>query len=167
MRRPAPSQPNVRRSATQAVGSCVCGAVELEIDVPAVWAWHDHAEASRRAQGCAYATYVGSWKSRFRLLKGEKALSRYEDAEAGTARSFCRKCGTPMLYERARSPKMVNIPRSVFESRTGREARYHMNLAQAAEWTWRGEALGPLKGFPGVMWEKPKKSKRREIAPDF
>jgi hypothetical protein len=167
MRKPAPSNPNARRSATQAVGSCVCGAVKLEIDVPAVWAWHDHSDASRQAQGCAYATYVGSWKSRFRLLKGETSLGRYEDAEAGTARSFCRKCGTPMLYERARAPKMVNIPRSVFESRTGREPRYHMNLTQAAEWTWRGEPLGPLKGYPGVMWEKPKRSKRRTIEPDF
>ena len=29
---------------------------------------------SRRAQGCAYATYVGTWKSRFRWLEGEDEL---------------------------------------------------------------------------------------------
>ena len=23
-------------------GRCLCGAVELEIDFPAFWAWHDH-----------------------------------------------------------------------------------------------------------------------------
>jgi len=34
-------------STTQAAGSCACGAVRLEIDVPAVWAWHDHSPASR------------------------------------------------------------------------------------------------------------------------
>src|SRR6202023_456655 len=99
-----------KRSSTQAVGRCVCGAVEIEIDVPAVWAWHDHSRASRHAQGCAYATYVGSWKSRLRVLAGAETLTRYEDPATGAARSFCAVCGTPMLYERARAPKMANIP---------------------------------------------------------
>jgi len=152
-----------KASAVQARGACVCGAVRIEIDVPAVWAWHDHSERSRRAQGCAYATYVGSWKSRFRILEGEEHLSRFEDAAAGTARSFCTRCGAPMLYERARSPKMVNIPRAAFAERTGREPRYHMNLAEQADWTWAGEPLGPLKGYPGVMRERPRKKRAREV----
>jgi len=59
----APAEPP-KRSAVQAVGACACGAVRLEIDVPAVWAWHDHSRAGRRAHGGAYATYVGSWRSR-------------------------------------------------------------------------------------------------------
>lgn len=149
-----------RRSAVQAQAACVCGAVRLEIDVPAVWAWHDHSQTSRRAQGCAYATYVGSWKSRFRILQGEAHLTRYEDAERRTTRSFCARCGTPMLYERHRSPKIVNIPRGLFESRTGREPRYHVNLDQQADWTWTGEPLAPLKGYPGVMRERPRKKAR-------
>jgi hypothetical protein len=148
-----------KRSAVQAQARCVCGAVRLEIDVPGVWAWHDHGEASRRAQGCAYATYVGSWKSRFRILAGEDCLTRYGDAEPGTVRSFCARCGTPMLYERARSPAIVNIPRALFTSRTGREPRYHVNLAEAADWEYAGAPLGPLKGYPGVMWERPKRKK--------
>jgi hypothetical protein len=170
MRKPASkAEPKVRKappkgSAVQAKGACVCGAVRLEIDVPAVWAWHDHSERSRRAQGCAYATYVGSWKSRFRLLAGEEHLARYEDPEAGTARSFCSRCGTPMLYERARSPKMINIPRAVFRERTGRDTRYHMNLSEQADWTWAGEKLSPLKGYPGVMREPPRKKKPARVA---
>jgi hypothetical protein len=149
--------PGEKRSAVQAKAACVCGAVTLEIDVPGVWAWHDHSEASRRAQGSAYATYVGSWKSRFRMLTGEDCLTRFEDAERRTIRSFCARCGTPMLYERARSPAIVNIPRALFQSRTGREPRYHMNLSEKADWTWAAEPLVPLKGYPGVMWERPKR----------
>ncbi|MDB5417875.1 MAG: aldehyde-activating protein [Phenylobacterium sp.] len=148
-----------KRSAVQAQAACVCGAVRLEIDVPGVWAWHDHGEPSRKAQGCAYATYVGSWKSRLRILDGEAHLTRFEDAERRTTRSFCARCGTPVLYERARSPKIVNIPRALFTSRTGREPRYHMNLAEKPDWTWSGEPLVPLKGYPGVLWERPKRKK--------
>jgi hypothetical protein len=165
MRKPAAAPK--KASAVQAAGQCVCGDVKLEIDVPAVWAWHDHSAASRHAQGCAYATYVGSWRSRFRILQGEECISRFEDEAKGTARSFCTRCGTPLFYERARSPKMVNIPRAVFATRTGREPRYHMNLREAADWAYSGEPLGPLKGYPGVMWERPKRKKRRELDPMF
>jgi hypothetical protein len=151
-----------KASAIQAAGGCVCGAVRLEIDVPARWAWHDHSAASRRAQGCAYATYVGSYRSRFRVLAGQDSITRFEDTAAGTIRSFCARCGTPLLYERARAPTMVNIPRAVFDDRTGREPRYHMNLGEQADWTYMGEPLAPLKGYPGVMWQRPRRKTRRE-----
>ncbi len=150
-----------------AVGACVCGAVEVEIGVPARWAWHDHAAASRHAHGAAYATYVGSWRSRFRFVAGEEHVTRYEDEAAGTVRSFCARCGTPLAYERARSPQMVNVPRALFATRTGREPRYHMNLAQQADWTYLGEPLAPLKGYPGVMCERPRKKRRRPPEPSF
>ena len=162
----AAKTPKARRTPTQAVGSCVCGAVRLEIDVPAVWAWHDHSEASRKAQGCAYATYIGSWKSRFRILEGARHITRFEDAAAGTTRGFCARCGTPLTYERPRAPQIVNLPRALFETRTGREPRYHMFLSEIADWTWRGAALSPLKGYPGVMRERPRKA-RRAIEPMF
>ena len=152
-----------RRSAVQAEGRCVCGGVRFEIDVPAVWAWHDHGERSRRAQGCAYATYVGSWKSRFRMLEGEELISRFEEPESGSTRSFCSQCGTPLFYERKRAAKMLNIPRALFGARTGREPRYHVNLGEAPDWAYRQEKLEPLKGFPGVMWERHRKSKRAAL----
>ncbi len=156
-------QKSAKASAIQSEGRCVCGAVRLEIDVPAVWAWHDHSAASRHAQGCAYATYVGSWRSRFRILSGAEQVSRFEDKEAGTARSFCATCGTPLFYERARSPEMVNIPRALFATRTGREPRYHMHLHEQADWTYLGQPLSPLKGYPGVMRERPRRKVRREV----
>ena len=160
MRRAAGPPKTGKASAVQAEGRCVCGEVRLEIDVPARWAWHDHSAASRHAQGCAYATYVGSWRSRFRVIRGGESITRFEDAQAGTARSFCARCGTPLFYERARSPLMVNIPRAIFTARTGREPRYHMAIHEKADWTYMGEALAPLKGYPGVVWERPRRKAR-------
>lgn len=147
-------------SPKRAGGQCLCGAVRFEIDVPARWAWHDHSEPSRRAHGAAYATYVGSWTKRFRLLDGEDAIARYEDAAAGTARSFCARCGTPLFYERVRSPHMINIPRALFATRVGREPRYHIRIQGLQDWAYTGAPLAPLKGFPGVVWERPGRKKR-------
>jgi len=143
-----------------ASGECLCGSVGIEIDVPARWAWHDHSLASRRAHGAAYATYVGSWRKRFRITRGEAEIARYEDKTAKATRSFCKRCGTPLIYERARSPHMVNIPRALFAGRTGRQPLYHVGIEELQEWTYTGEALVPLKGFPGVVWQRSKKKIR-------
>jgi hypothetical protein len=141
-------------------GQCLCGDVRVEIDFPARWAWHDHSPASRHAHGAAYATYVGSWRRRFRITQGRTKLTRFEDGAAGTIRSFCARCGTPICYERHRSPHMVNVPRALFRTRTGRQARYHIAIDQAVEWAYFGERLVPLKGFPGVVWDRSKRKPR-------
>ena len=133
-------------------GQCACGSVRFEIDFPAFWAWHDHSPATRVAHGAAYATYVGVWRSRYRVLAGEPEIGRYEDKGTGRARSFCGRCGTPLLYERSPMARMVNIPRALFARRTGREPRYHVGIDEMAEWSYRGERLRPLKGYPGVVW---------------
>jgi hypothetical protein len=147
-------------SEASAVGQCLCGAVEIEIGTPARWAWHDHSGATRRAHGAAYATYVGSWRKRFRVIRGANEITRYKDKTTGTTRSFCARCGTPLAYERARSAHMVNVPRALFTTRTGREPRYHIAIDQLQDWTYLGEPLVPLKGFPGVVWERPTRKKR-------
>src|SRR5664279_2702369 len=87
---------------------------------------------------------------------------RYEDKTTKTARSFCARCGTPLIYERARSPHMVNIPRALFSGRTGRQPLYHVAIEELQEWAWTGEPLVPLKGFTGVVWQRSKKKKRVE-----
>jgi hypothetical protein len=143
-----------------ASGQCLCGRVCFEIDIPARWAWHDHSLGSRRAHGAAYATYVGSWRKRFRVTKGKAGIARFEDKVTKTVRSFCARCGTPLLYERARSPHMVNIPRALFAGRTGRQPLYHIAIEELQEGADTGEPLVPLKGFPGVVWQRSKRKKR-------
>jgi hypothetical protein len=149
-----------RAPAGVATGRCLCGKVEVEIGVPAFWAWHDHSRATRRAHGAAYATYVGCWPSRFRVAKGGRLLTRFEDAASGDTRAFCSRCGTPVAYSRGRWPRMVNIPRALFDGRTGREPRYHVALDEAPDWAYRCEKLRPLKGYPGVLWTGPRRRRR-------
>src|SRR6185312_1319001 len=156
------------KSSTHTVpGRCLCGAVTFEIDFPAFWAWHDHSLASRRAHGAVYATYVGVWRKHFRILKGQKSVARYEDIATGAKRSFCTRCGTPLIYERKSSRHMINIPRALFTARTGREPRYHVNIAEQQDWAYTGEPLAAVKGYPGLFWVRPKARKKRSSPDPF
>lgn len=146
-----------RAGPARAAGQCLCGAVAFEIGVPAQWAWHDHSPSTRRAHGAAYATYVGTWASRFRFLRGEDKLTQFEDKERGGVRRFCRVCGTPIMFQR--NKQHINIPRALFTSGVGREPRYHVAIDELQEWTYLGEPLGPLKGFPGVVWNRGRKKR--------
>ena len=111
------SEKSAKRS--HVTGRCVCGDVVIALDFPAFWAWHDHSSATRHAHGAAYATYVGAWKSRVRVLKGEARLACFENVETGTSRSFCRRCGTPIFYKRPHAPRWINIPRALFPGARG------------------------------------------------
>ena len=55
---------------------------------------------------------------------------------------------------------MVNIPRALFRERTGRQPLYHIAIEELQEWAYTSEPLVPLKGFPGVVWQRSKKKKR-------
>jgi hypothetical protein len=149
-------------STSSVTGQCLCRHVRFEIDFPAFWAWHDHTRASRIAHGAVYATYVGTWRKRFRIIQGEDEIARYEDKDTGSVRSFCRRCGTPLIYERARSRHMINIPRALFTSRTGRQPIYHIGIDEWQDWAYAGGRLVPLKGYRGVVWERARRKKRME-----
>jgi hypothetical protein len=55
---------------------------------------------------------------------------------------------------------MVNIPRALFSGRTGREPRYHVAIEELQDWTYTGNRLASLKGYPGIVWERPKSRRR-------
>ena len=128
-------------SGQRVFGRCLCGAVELEIYFPAFWAWHDHSAASRRAHGAAYATYIGCWRKHARLAKGRRSISRFEDATTESTRSFCSRCG--------------------------REPRYHVAIEELQDWAYTGNRLVPLKGHPGIVWERPKSRRRPRDVDDL
>lgn len=145
------------RATVRAEGQCLCGAVAFEIGVPAQWAWHDHSSATRRAHGAAYATYVGTWIKRFRFLRGQDNLTRYTDPETGATRSFCSTCGSPVTYQRKQTH--IDVPRALLLSGANREPRYHIAIDELQDWTYLGEPLGPLRGFPGVVWNRGRKTR--------
>ena len=80
---------------------------------------------------------------------------------------FCSRCGTPLLYERKCWPHIVNIPRALFTGRIGREPRYHAAIEELPDWAYTGNRLAPLKGYPGIVWERPKSRRRPRDVDDL
>jgi hypothetical protein len=62
---------------------------------------------------------------------------------------------------------MVNIPRALCTGRTGREPRYHVAIEELQDWAYTGNRLTPVKGYPGIVWERPKSRRRRRDVNDL
>jgi hypothetical protein len=53
-------------------------------------------------------------------------------------------------------------PARAFAGRTGRQPLYHIAIEELQEWAYTGEPLVPLRGFPGVVWQRSKKKQRQD-----
>src|SRR5438045_7394265 len=48
---------------------------------------------------------------------------------------------------------------------TGRQPLYHIRFDERPEWAYAQEPLVPLKGYPGVLWNRSKKKRRSDEPP--
>ncbi|MGL6224535.1 MAG: GFA family protein, partial [Steroidobacteraceae bacterium] len=85
----------VARSAGE--GSCLCGAIRYRFALPPLWVAHCHCTMCRRAQGAGFVTWVGTGGESFELLGDAGRLRSYRSSTEAT-RSFCGRCGTPLIF---------------------------------------------------------------------
>jgi hypothetical protein len=112
-------------------GGCHCGAVRFEVTAPA--------EVEVFECNCSICSKLGYLhlivpRSRFRLLKGEDALSTYTFNTGQARHLFCRNCGVESFY----------VPRSHPDG-------YSVNLRCLDEGTLEKVSVRP---FDGRNWEE-------------
>src|SRR4051794_41867120 len=82
---------------TTVPGSCLCGGVRFEVDLPFRRANHCHCEFCRKHSGTFGLTQGRVPREQFRLLAGEELLRVYAP-DGGTARKvFCSVCGSSVF----------------------------------------------------------------------
>ena len=138
-------------------GGCQCGAVRYALYARPDRVGICHCRMCQKAVGGPFFAWAAVSDSDIAWTRGKPAVF---SSSSAADRGFCAHCGTPLIYERARSPHMVNIPRALFAERTGRQPLYHIAIEELQQWAYTGEPLVPLKGFPGVVWQRSKKKRR-------
>ena len=64
-------------------GSCFCGEVQFEIDMPTLFCGHCHCSMCRRPHGAAFVTWTAVPPQQFRITQGEDLLGTYESSADG------------------------------------------------------------------------------------
>jgi hypothetical protein len=76
-------------------GSCLCGAIEYEVELVAGMIFNCHCSKCRKAHGAAFATLAFAKGETLKFLKGEDALAEHK-GRRGT-RAFCSSCGSRLM----------------------------------------------------------------------
>jgi len=87
-------------------GSCLCGAIEYEVDQLDMPIGHCHCRTCQKAQAAPFATTAGVLREHFRWFKGEGRLQAFESSP-GKLRHFCSVCGTHLIAERPAQPHVI------------------------------------------------------------
>ena len=93
-------------------GSCFCGAISFEIDLPTLFCGHCHCSMCRRPHGASFVTWTAVPPEQFRFTGGEALVQSYQSSEHGV-RKFCKICGAcwmvPMTA-RSRTSRCASDP---------------------------------------------------------
>lgn len=129
-------------------GGCLCGAVRFVITLPTKWCAHCHCSMCRRAHGAPYVTFCGVPSKQFRIEQGADQIRRYKSS-ADAVRSFCRACGSMLLFEGSRWQDEVHVARASIEGEIDREPQAHCYFDERASWVVVNDDLAKLGGPNG------------------
>ncbi len=133
-------------TSSSVTGSCFCGAVVFEIELPTLFCGHCHCSMCRRPHGASFVTWTGVPPDRFRVNKGEEHIARYQSSEKVT-RSFCRICGSQMFCQT--NPKVIDVALAALHGEIDRAPDRHYYFDSRADWTIINDDLPKLGGESG------------------
>jgi hypothetical protein len=87
-------------------GSCLCGAVEYEIDQLDMPIAHCHCRTCRKAHAAMFNSTAGVNRDHFRWLKGEEKLSSFMTLPEKFL-YFCSVCGSHLVAERPEQSHVI------------------------------------------------------------
>lgn len=133
-------------SATKVPGSCFCGAIEFEIELPTLFCGHCHCSMCRRPHGAAFVTWTAVPPERLKITVGAENLKKFQSSEKGT-RSFCQNCGSQLFCEIG--TEAIDIALAALHGPIDRLPEAHYYYDSRAAWTEINDDLPKLGGPSG------------------
>jgi hypothetical protein len=134
-------------------GSCLCGAVAFEIDGRLTPIQLCHARRCQKFTGSAFSPEMAAKRSRFRWVRGEELITRYEAPllrePPPLRRAFCRVCGSPLPVSLEGTDYVVLLA-GVLDDDPGTAPFRHIFVGQDAPWNTIADDLPQFEERPPV-----------------
>lgn len=114
-------------------GSCLCGAVRIEIHGGISAIIHCHCSLCRKSSGTAYATNGFVALSDFVICSGQDTLSFFETAP-GKKKHFCRTCASPVYSSNTQVPDKIRLRLGILDSEISERPLSHNFVSSRACW---------------------------------
>ncbi len=127
-------------------GSCLCGALQYELDGPFGAMVNCHCSMCRKEHGTLFATYVVAPATGFRWISGEEDVVHYASSAQGT-RGFCRVCGSVAPGVMAEMG-IVFAPAGNLQGPLGIAPQRHIFVGSKAPWYAITDSLPQHEAYP-------------------
>lgn len=114
-------------------GSCLCGAIHIEISGPIESIIHCHCSKCRKNSGTAFATNGFVLTEDFKIVKGQENLGSYETSK-GKCRHFCKTCASPVYSSNDVNPKQIRLRLGILDSDILERPISHNFVTSKANW---------------------------------
>lgn len=114
-------------------GSCLCGAVKVEITGSISDIIHCHCSLCRKNSGTAFATNGFISASEFKVLDPDNKVGSYE-FKVGKKRHFCTVCASPIFSSNADNPTKLRIRLGLLDSAITERPVSHNFVSSKANW---------------------------------
>ncbi len=130
-------------------GSCFCGAVQFEIDLPTAFCGHCHCSMCRRVHGAGYVTWIVVPYTQFRMTLGNEHLKVFHSSDHGR-RSFCDVCSSSLFCESTHHPDVIDIVLANINGRIDRAPQSHFYFSNHVDWVPLEDKLPRFGGASGT-----------------
>jgi hypothetical protein len=130
-------------------GSCLCGAIQLEVTGPIEEVGNCHCSMCRRTHGAPFSTFARVARGDLVLRSGQGDVRTYASSEQ-VERSFCGVCGARLFFRWSGLPSAVWVAAGLFEDDASLRPQYHMFVGSKASWDEIGDRLPQYEKYPPV-----------------
>ena len=130
-------------------GSCLCGGVRFEVDLPFIRAGHCHCSRCRKHSGTSVCTQGRVWRNQFRLLHGAELIRNFKTA-GHASKAFCSVCGSSLFGGDWPDGAQVSIRLGAIDGDPGIRPQFHTFVDSKAPWD---EITDDLPQYPEA-WSK-------------
>ena len=127
-------------------GSCLCGAIKVELTGSIEDIIHCHCSLCRKNSGTAYATNGFINTSDFSVIDPQNKLATYE-FKLGKNRHFCSVCASPIYSSNADNPQKLRIRLGILDSDIVERPISHNFVGSKANWDDLDANLPRYDGF--------------------
>ena len=124
-------------------GTCLCGDLSFEANLPTKWVAHCHCTLCQRAHGAPVVTWVGFEAAQVHIHDAHARLRWYESTP-GAERGFCGHCGAMMFFRSVKWPGELHIALAHFTAPVDRAPQVHAYWQDHVAWA----NVDPNDGLP-------------------
>lgn len=128
-------------------GSCLCGAVQFEVDGDFQHFYLCHCQRCRKGSGSAHAANLFSTTAKLRWISGADKVVSYVVPGTRHARSFCSVCGSALPGSHM-GGKLVVVPAGSLDTGVDVRPDAHLFMSSKADWDTNLDAVEKREGMP-------------------